>query len=98
MNKADKIEYRVRMVPRYFVTVYRESEGGRVGSCETRGEYENPDVAHEVAYALCKAEHDRLGWPVGDERIQYPRPYAEDQAYRETLADSAVQRLAASAI
>ena len=47
---------------------------GNSGSCETRGEYENRDVAHAVAYALCKADHDRLGYGVDDPRIQYPVP------------------------
>lgn len=70
----EKIEYRVRKVERYFVTRYHET--GKTGGSETRGEYDNPEVAHEVAYALCKAEHDRLGWEPGDERIQYPRPLA----------------------
>lgn len=38
------------------------------------GEYDNADVAYQVGYALCKAEHDRLGWPIDDERIKYPAP------------------------
>lgn len=83
---AELVEYRVRMVPRYFVTVYRED--GPAASSETRGEYDNPDVAHEVAYALCKAEHDRLGWPVDDSRIQYPKPYEEDQRARAALVSA----------
>lgn len=80
---TEKIEYRVRMVPRYFVTRYHETEN--CGGSETRGEYDNAAVAHEVAYALCKAEHDRLGWAPDDERIQYPRTYEDDQAARAAL-------------
>lgn len=79
---TEKIEYRVRMVPRYIVTRYHESESGVTGGSETRGQYDNDEVAYEVAYALCSAEHARLGWPLGDERIQYPRRYDEDQCIR----------------
>lgn len=68
-----KIEYRVRPVTRYVVTRYYESVDGRAGGVETKGEYENAQVAYEVGYALCKAEHERLGLPLDDARIQYPR-------------------------
>jgi hypothetical protein len=74
----DKIEYRVRPVTRYMVTRYHEEKLGEgaaatsSGGVATRGEYDNEDVAYAVAYALCRAEHERLGWPPGDERIQYP--------------------------
>ena len=67
-----KIEYRVRPVTRYIITRYEESDDGRIGS-EQRGEYDNADTAYEVGYALCKLDHDRLGYPPGDERVQYPR-------------------------
>lgn len=71
MRQIDTIEYRVRKVERFVVTRF---EAGEMGSgCEEKGEYDNENVAYEVSYALCKAEHDRLGWPIGDERIQYPR-------------------------
>lgn len=83
---TEKIEYRVRMVPRYIVTRYHEFEGGRAAcGSETRGQYDNADVAYEVATALCKAEHERLGWDLGDERIQYPLPYEQDQERRAGL-------------
>ena len=67
-----KVEYRVRPHVRYVVTRYEESDDGNTGSCSERGEYGNNEIAFEVAYALCKAEHERLGYPLGDERIQYP--------------------------
>lgn len=73
----DKIEYRVRPVTRYIVTRYYQDstpEGTKSGGCEERGEYGNALTAYEVAYALAKADHERLGWPIGDERIQYPKP------------------------
>jgi hypothetical protein len=69
----DKIEYRVRPVTRYIVTRYEEGDGGRSGASTSHGEFDNPIMAFEVAYALCKAEHQRLGWPVDDQRILYPR-------------------------
>mgnify|MGYP000872251708 CR=1 FL=1 len=68
------IEYRVRPVGRYIVTRFEDGREDGPAKCwvETLGEYENGAVAYEVAYALCKAEHDRLGWPVDDSRIVYP--------------------------
>ena len=70
-----KIEYRVRPVTRYIVTRYEET--AHTGASTTHGEYDSEEVAQEVGYALCKAEHDRLGWSPSDERIQYPRPVIE---------------------
>ncbi|WP_136259370.1 hypothetical protein [Rhodanobacter lindaniclasticus] len=68
---ADLIEYKVRPVTRYVVTRYEGN--GKLGMCGQQGEFDNAETAHAVAYALCRAEHERLGWPVGDERIQYPQ-------------------------
>ena len=65
-----KVEYRVRPVTRYVVTRYEEEING--GSVRTIGEYGNLYVAQEVGYALCKAEHERLGYAPGDMRIKYP--------------------------
>jgi hypothetical protein len=80
---VEKIEYRVRPVTRYVVTRYELTETSNGGSVQGRGEYENAQTAYEVAYALCRAEHERLGWPFGDERIQYPR----DPSFKEAPAD-----------
>jgi hypothetical protein len=66
----DTIEYRVRPVTRYVVTRYHRDGDG--GGCEMLGEYDNGGVAYQVAYALCRQEHSRLGWPPGDTRINYP--------------------------
>lgn len=76
------IEYKVRPVTRYVITRFETSgpdENGRgSGSSEAKGEYDNQDVAYEVAYALCKQDHEKSGLPIGDERIQYPkRPEVE---------------------
>lgn len=75
MNEAQdfgSLEYRVKPVTRYVITRYEEGANGCSGGVATRGEYENADVAWEVAYALCKQEHERYGYPVGDNRIRYP--------------------------
>ncbi|MQU85683.1 hypothetical protein [Sinorhizobium meliloti] len=70
------IEYRVRPVTRFVVTRYeRVSFGGKEsGGVDTKGEFDNFDIAYQVGYALCRDEHQRLGWPLGDERIKYPEP------------------------
>jgi hypothetical protein len=68
---TELIEYRVRPANRYIVTRYQTDTKG--SALQTLGEFNNYDQAYGAAYALCKVEHDRLGWPPGDERIQYPR-------------------------
>lgn len=80
MEDFGKLEYRVKKVERYIITRFVEDASNTSGSVSQRGEYENPDVAWEVAYALCKMEHERMGYPPADERIQYPRHPKEDQA------------------
>tara|TARA_R110000751_G_scaffold307812_1_gene431841 strand:- start:27036 stop:27485 length:450 start_codon:yes stop_codon:yes gene_type:complete len=69
-----KVEYRVRPVTRYVVTRFEESDDGRTGGCDTRGEFDNERVAHEVAYSLCKVEHELSGLPVGGDQFVYPEP------------------------
>lgn len=77
MSKA--VEYRVRPVTRYIVTRFESErhDDGRVSACsndcrQLGPEYANEETAFEVAYALCKQEHERLGYPLADERVQYP--------------------------
>lgn len=76
-----RVEYRVKPVTRYIVTRFEawnlpagsncaQSDDKRVSDL---GEYANGDQAWEVAYALCKQRHELIGWPLGDERIQYPQ-------------------------
>ena len=90
-----KVEYRVRKITRYIVTRYYETEGGHTGGCEERGQYDNEAIAFEVATALARHEHHSLGYPPGDERIQYPRrpssvdAECEDVAY--ALADDLIR-------
>lgn len=71
------LEYRVKPVTRYVITRYYaiENESGDCsGSTETRGEYDNADVAWEVAYSLCEREHRLMGplSPENEHRIKYP--------------------------
>lgn len=85
------VEYRVRPVTRYAVTRYerQESDDGTTGSCASvvgKGEFDSEHVAYEVGYALAKDEHGRLGYPVGDERIQYPKPLNTDTTYVQPAA------------
>lgn len=77
--EMELIEYRVRPVMRYVVTRYEEgmSEAARC-SVSTVGEFDNPASAEAVGYALCKAEHERLGWPLDDSRIIYPKPHQKN--------------------
>jgi len=70
------IEYRVRPVTRYIVTRFERSGNGASciggGGGGGHGEFDNYETAYQVGYALAKADHERKGWPLGDERIQYP--------------------------
>lgn len=76
------VQYRVREVKRFIVTRYEWHEvhgdggtgSGPSGSQQLTGEYPNWDTAYAVGHALCKAEHERLGYPIDDMRIQYPVP------------------------
>lgn len=72
------VEYKVRPVTRYIVTRYESGDEQGKGSCSCHGEFDSVYVANEVGYALCRAEHERLGYPAGDERIRYPEGVIED--------------------
>lgn len=73
---SSKVEYRVRPITRYVVTRFEESEpdseGRASASCSQKGIYENGEVAYQVAYALCKAEHDASGEPAESVNFSYP--------------------------
>lgn len=76
-----RVEFKVRPVTRYIVTRYTETGGlgGREASSECKGEFDNSESAYQVGYALAKHDHDLLGYPSGDDRIQYPdRPVQAD--------------------
>jgi hypothetical protein len=71
VTAMEGVEYRIKPVTRYIITRYHQI--GDSAGVDSKGEYDNADVAYDVGYALCRAEHEQLGWPFGDERIQYPR-------------------------
>lgn len=84
MSDIAKIEYKIRPVTRYVVTRYEQGGDRFLSEAQSTsveiGTYPNSDVAYEVGYALAKAEHERLGFPVGDERIIYPENPVEHGA------------------
>lgn len=73
-----KIEYRVRPVTRWIVTRFEQQtneEGDTIAAASTVcGEYDTNQQAYDVGYALAKADHNRLGYPLDDDRIVYPEP------------------------
>jgi hypothetical protein len=73
MTETVKIEYKVRLTERFIVTWYEEFEDGNASS-RVIGEYPKSEIAHEVGYAMARADHERMGWPPADERIRYPGP------------------------
>ncbi|KQP53047.1 hypothetical protein [Methylobacterium sp. Leaf106] len=67
-----KVCYQVRPVERHIITRYVEDTEGRPCGSEVKGEFDNAKLAREIARALAKDEAGRLGFPPGDERMQYP--------------------------
>jgi hypothetical protein len=80
--EGEKIEYRIKPVTRYFITRFERTSSGAcsVGGAVSGVHFDNAQTAYDVAYALCKADHERMGWPMCDERIQYPRHPDEESA------------------
>lgn len=72
------VEYKVRPITRYIVTRFH-SEGNCAG-VETKGEFDNLNVAWEVAYSLCRHEHDAAGAPPDDPNFIYPAPIEQSKA------------------
>ena len=72
MRRKAEIEYRVIPVTRFMVCRYEDT--GQAGGSSTKGEFQNERGAYDVAYALCRAEHSKLGYPIDDPRIRYPEP------------------------
>ena len=81
-----EIEYKVRPVTRFIVTRFErvtyEDSTVESGGSDTKGEFDNFDTAYQVGYALCRDEHQRLGWATGDERIKYPEPASPPDGVR----------------
>ena len=73
------IEYRVKRVERFIVTRHEESDSETTGSTRQIGnEYDGFEVAYEVAYALARADQDRLGLPPGDMGVIFPSRSLEE--------------------
>jgi hypothetical protein len=82
---GELIEYRIKPVTRYMITRFeRDANGGASVGCPVSSvQFDSADIAYDVAYALAKADHERMGWPICDDRIQYPRHPREDGAQPE---------------
>ena len=80
-----KLEYRVKPITRYVVTRYESGEN--TGGVSERGTFDNADVAYEVAYAMCKLEHEKLGYKIDDERVQYPEHPRAQSAIQMTASN-----------
>jgi len=65
-----KIEYRVRPITRYIVTRHVSTE--HTGANTQHGVFDNGETAYHVAYALCRAEHEKSGEPVESTNFIYP--------------------------
>lgn len=66
-----KTEYRIRAKEIYYITRFHD-DGEGVCDSRSLGEHTSAETAYQVAYALAKAEHERLGYAISDERIVYP--------------------------
>lgn len=73
---SNVIEYRVRPITRYIVTRFEGYTDDRTtesaGRSTQHGTFENGETAYHVAYALCRAEHEKAGTPPDDPAFQYP--------------------------
>lgn len=78
-----EIEYRIRPVTRYIVTRCATEDAG-AREVSQIGEYYNAELAYHVSYAMAKAEHEKLGWPLDDPRMKYPEPFQPSQPTDET--------------
>lgn len=87
MSKS--VEYRVRPVTRYVITRFESEQLATGAGCcgsEGLGEFDNERNAYRVGYALCKAEHEQLGYPPGDPRIKYPDPIPQREIDSSPIA------------
>lgn len=76
---TDLIEYKVRKVTRFIVTRFCDMPNDHMNARGTKfmGEFGNQEQAYEVGYALAFKEREDLGWPPGDERMQFPQKAGE---------------------
>jgi hypothetical protein len=72
---TELIEYRVRSKTIHFVTRFESGtvDGDMILANKTTqyGHFESEDEAYTVATALAFKEREDLGWPPGDERMQF---------------------------
>lgn len=83
------IQYKVKPITRYIVTRFERS--GQSGTAVTeRGQFDSYDTAYDVAYAMCKLEHDMAGTGPDDADFQYPRHKSDEGATpcQESLLDA----------
>lgn len=82
------IQYKVKPITRYIVTRYQN--GANTGSVTERGQFDSYDTAYDVAYAMCKLEHDMAGTGPDDADFQYPRHKSDEGATpcQESLLDA----------
>lgn len=67
------VEYKIRKVERFIITKFSGmTDPARTGSTQVGGEYVHGETAYEVAYALARADRERLGYPLDDMRVIYP--------------------------
>jgi hypothetical protein len=83
---TSKIEYRVRPVTRFIVTKFESSENSAAST--SHGEFDNYDTAYAVGYALANADAQRLGLPLGDEKIQFPDPPGSRNHFADCATNS----------
>ena len=73
---STEIEYKIRPVTRYIVTRFEKVTGpgdNNYSGSEECGEFLSKEQAYKIGHALCRVDHQRLGYDAEDMRIQYPR-------------------------
>lgn len=77
METIKKVEYRVRPITRYIVTRFEREESPdsvncTAGASTQHGVFDSGEVAYQVAYALCRHEHEKSGEPLDSRNFKYP--------------------------
>lgn len=78
-------DYRVVPVIRYIVTHHQESPD--MGSTVTCGEFETPETAHEVAYALASEKSRELGALPDSMQVIFPSKDYPLRRLRDKVAE-----------
>lgn len=56
----------------HYMIVRTLEKGGMTLTDHPAADLPSAQFAYDTAYAWCKLEHEALGYPPGDERVQYP--------------------------